>query len=218
MDKESTPKEPVSEQKDGPESAPAVGNTPTDDSSSANVDTSQPAAAPTAAETDGEKEQPAQPTPERGGKETHVDIESARADTLNIATEMNNIYNYLPEPGSQETIRQFSVNDCWPITDAKENEVARLLVADSSEIEAMLCVLADKRILVISGAPETGKATTAIYLGKKLAEADLSAIEGSTYLVPSLGRQLSLDLLNDRDFARADGELKTFADAVLRKY
>src|SRR5262249_21144270 len=75
----------------------------------------------------------------------------------------------------------------------------------------------DKRLLVIGGEPETGKATTAIYLGKRLADVDPALIEKNTYVVQALERQVQIDL---RELC-ADGELfgkrlVVFEDALAR--
>src|SRR5262249_25325410 len=122
-----------------------------------------------------------------------------------------------PQGAGSTPLRRFSVNDCWLITQDKEDEIARLFTADVAEIETMWHRFTDKRLLVIGGEPETGKATTAIYLGKRLADVDPALIEKNTYVVQALERQVQIDL---RELC-ADGELfgkrlVVFEDALAR--
>lgn len=227
METASTPAKPVSPPQNRQESTPAAGDTVVTDTAAAEGDTSQATAASTPME---ERENktvpPAPPTPEVDDKAQKVDISEVKADTVNIAPDIHHIYNterqdivnyYLSPPGSQETIRSFSATDCVWISDAKEVEIAQLFMANDAEIEGMLRLLADKRLLVISGEPDTGKVTTAIYLGKQLAESSLSDIEQGTYLVPPLDRQIRLDLRALCTDAQICGKrLLIFEDALVR--
>jgi len=148
-----------------------------------------------------------------------ANIASASAEEMNFAQEIKNeIKNYYLSGDSATTIRSFSVNDAWRISETKEEEIAQLYVADQAEIQQLLKKLNEKRLLVLSGHPGTGKATTAIYLGKQLAEqvSGDGAVEitKETYLIPSLDRQVRIDLrelsTNSQDFSH---RLVIFKDA-----
>jgi hypothetical protein len=132
-------------------------------------------------------------------KKAHgIKADSVDADTVHIADRINiqktDIHNnYIPH-STATAIRQFSINDCWPIAEDRESEIACVFVADPADIDAMWRILSKKRLLVIGGDREIGKGATAIYLGKLLADSEEPMVEETTYLIQPLDRHIRINL------------------------
>ena len=116
----------------------------------------------------------------------------------NIIQEIGGIYFGDRSGFSNIVIRSFAFDEIWHITKEKQEEIASLFVADSSEVERLRRILVEKRILILSGESGLGKATTAIYLGSLVAEqadaGDVGAVSHKTYLIPTLERYVKIDL------------------------
>jgi hypothetical protein len=133
--------------------------------------------------------------------------------------EKTNVQNNYITLNNGGVVRSLSFNDGWLIGDKNEEEIARLFVIAPDEIEAMWEVLTEKRLLVIAGEPETGKATAAIYLGTKLADFDNPQVSDKTCIISELGRQVRVDLrkLSDDDGKIFSKRLVIFEDALAHK-
>jgi hypothetical protein len=219
MTQDSDPKEPGNELKRDPEVSPETSDSkaPETKAPDGSPAPGQDGVASPSGEPEGKKEPQKSSKPPKNKVPPEIEIDSAKAKKIDIAGEIKNIYNYLPQQAGGATVRRFSVNDCWQITEDKEDEIARLFVADVTEIEIIFRRFTEKRLLVIGGEPETGKATTAIYLGKRLAEVDPALIKNETYVVQALERQVQVDLrelcADDKLFGK---RLVIFEDALSR--
>jgi hypothetical protein len=136
----------------------------------------------------------------------------------NVHKEVN--YFFSGKPGSSNIlIRSFSFNDIWRISSERQQEIAELFVGDPKEIEQLRALLVEKRILVLSGEPELGKTTTAIYLSSLLTaaiQAETGGPSGETYLVPSLDRQTRIDLHEICEVGDITNRIVIFKNAFAR--
>jgi hypothetical protein len=137
----------------------------------------------------------------------------------NVHKEVN--YFFSGKPGSSNiVIRNFSFNDIWRISSARQQEIAELFVGDPEEIEQLRALLVEKRILVLSGESGQGKTTTAIYLSSLLSaethDGNGSGRSGETYLIPSLDRHTRIDLHEICEAAEITNRIVIFKNAFAR--
>jgi hypothetical protein len=98
---------------------------------------------------------------------------------------------------------RITLNEFWRITDVKKGELAKVFVADQDELECLRKLLNDKRVLILRGEADLGKASTAIYLahsmaeylttGKHEAETEGEVESLETYMIPTPGPYDSID-------------------------
>lgn len=129
---------------------------------------------------------------DKDGKESvEQNIHQVNAAIAQIASEIkNNTFLF----GDNSTSWQLTFDSGNEIADDKEKEIEDLFVIDPAEIETMWRILTENRLLVIGGSPDTGKATTAMYLGRKLADPDKPKVNNRTHIFPTQNRQVRIGL------------------------
>lgn len=119
--------------------------------------------------------------------------------------------------GNHETSfwKPFSPDYLTPISVESECSLAESHVSDDELFEGLCATLHEKRLLVLTGEPETGKTTTSLCLSSRLRQ--LADDFGGAYLVRALDRNVKIDF---RQIAgRPDeygGRLLLFQDAFAR--
>ena len=126
--------------------------------------------------------------------ETKISIKEMEAQNSYIADkqEFNTFKQYFDRHAG--AIRTFSAQKhCISISPDEEHETANNYLCDEPFIANSLALLEDKHILVLTGEPELGKTTTAIYLAYLLRQKLRQEFRG-TYLVPPLDSSVKIDL------------------------
>jgi len=170
---------------------------------------------------------PAEAAPEGSPNETS--LPSAEADRGVSAEQVNQvgkvaakqvffvdkqeIYKQYISAGKDVAIRPFSRHHRVEISAKEEREVVRDYVKDDAAIGELWSALQEKRLLVVTGEPEQGKTTAAIYLSYRLRAEEQSRFSGS-YLVHPLERSVKIifdDIIENKD--EFGGRMLFFRDA-----
>ncbi|HKO44457.1 MAG TPA: hypothetical protein VJU84_14360 [Pyrinomonadaceae bacterium] len=145
---------------------------------------------------------PKSPTSAAGGDQNSMsnifsDFTSEKTSFEGVHREVNYYFNQ-NQGMPNIVIRHFSFNEIRPIAAERQAEIAELFVGDPDEIGRLSSLIVNKRILVLTGEPELGKTTTAIYLGSTLSARTASKNGDdhslSTYLISPLDRYARIDL------------------------
>jgi hypothetical protein len=156
-------------------------------------------------------------TPAGGKTSVRVEIDRLKAETVNVAEQQHIEYKqYLLGGEDVIGVKFFSTKHVVAVSFQEEEALADLYVPEEECITHCVEILNKRRVLVLTGGPDAGKGTTALYLGYKLAD-EHDSISKETFLVPPLARNLKIDLGEIIDDAKTFGKRSViFKDAFAR--
>ncbi len=102
-----------------------------------------------------------------------------------------NIRQYLVGGYDMVALRAFSLDFTTQISHETEREIVEMHVSDDTLLEELYATLCEKNLLVLTGEPEMGKTTTALYLSHQLRQ--VSDHYNGTYLVHPLDRNVKIN-------------------------
>lgn len=144
-----------------------------------------------------ETEQPQEDDKTLPGKDSSVRVnaETLKAERFYAAEkqQFTEYRNYILGSEEGPVIRPFSPNHAIHIPLESIQKIADTYVYDEADISRPLAILHEKRLVVIVGEPETGKRTTALYLGHKLHGENAETCDG-IYQIPSLDRNVKINI------------------------
>lgn len=125
---------------------------------------------------------------QQGG--VNLNAEKLEADKI-YAAERIDIQQYIIGRHDSAPLKPFSPDFLTPISLEAEWELMETHVCDPVLSEELYATLCEKHLLVLTGGPETGKTTTALYLGNRLRQ--VSDSFNGVYLVRPLDRNVKID-------------------------
>lgn len=145
------------------------------------------------------KKSPPEPAPDeekgvvqQGG--LNINAEQIKADKLYAADRqqfINNNIQYLVGGHELVTLKPFSADFLTSISPEAERDILETYISDPTLLQELYATLCEKHLLVLTGEPEIGKTTTALYLGNRLRQV-FDHFDG-TYLVRPLDRNVKID-------------------------